>query len=489
MNRKNIKASPKLTHCIITDRGNLVLEKTLKAYEMPSFNSTTNALDNSKNFTAAGEVITPPFNLPQLMSWLTIDPTHAACIKAKKNDIVGAGYEINPTEEMSKEEILKDPNYKKIIDFFKNVNEKKQSLTKILKKIYTYYDGCGNSYIEVKRGITENQISLYAVDALTIYWLKDKKRFVQQVGNDKVYFKLFGNEDQISKITGEKYKENQMIKPEDLASELIPIVQDSWMSSCYGVPEWLPALYSMLANYKEMEYNIDFFINFGVPAYAVVINGAEVDVEMEETITKYFKTQVQGQNHKTMTLTAPPGGEIKFEKLSVDIKEASFRMYRSDNRDTILTSHHVPPYRVGLVISGQLGGTVAGDTDIIYMKSVIKPGQDDFADVINNFIIKNVLGIEGWEIKFNSNDISNEDLLSNIYSRYIQNGILTPNEVRRQKNLDPYEGGDLFYVTSGLTPVGSTIEGDIEGDNEETVETDAIQSNDSSQESSEEDTE
>jgi len=37
---------------------------------------------------------------------------------------------------------------------------------------------------------------------------------------------------------------------------------------------------------------------------------------------------------------------IEFKPLSTEVKEASFRLFRQDNRDEILAAHGVPPYRM-----------------------------------------------------------------------------------------------------------------------------------------------
>jgi PBSX family phage portal protein len=320
------------------------------------------------------------------------------------------------------------------------------------------YESTGNGYIEVARDAKGEVSKLYHLPVGDVRWGKEKQRVMQQVGEKKVWFKLFGDERILDKNTGKFV--DAISKPEDVANEVIPIVQYTHKSSCYGLPEWLPAIYHMFGDFKETEYNIDFFLNFGIPAYAVIVEGKNLSQEVKEEISKYFETTLKGtgSQHKTLTLNVPTGGSIKFEKLNVEQKEASFRVYHKDNRDSVLTAHHVPPYRVGIVEKGQLGGSVATETDRIYLDSVINPRQTDFSWVITEFIIKEGFQVKGWELNFKDINIYDEDRESQIAERYIGNGIKTPNEIRKEKGLDPYDGGDIFYMKSALVPIGAELE-------------------------------
>jgi PBSX family phage portal protein len=473
--------NPEGVTAIITNRGVVVSEEMLKTYEIGKAQSK----QTSSFKQVASEVVTPPHNLQKLMSWMHTSVIHSACINVKKQDTVAMGFDFNNDDEKVMKEREKDANYKALMDFFKKVNPE-EDIISVLKKVFKDWEGCGNGYIEVSRD-AENKINgLFYANATNIRWAKDKARLVQQVGVKMVWFKKFGEEGILNKNTGKwqagtrdikdtkptltgamttngkadkKPKQEVSIDPDDQANELIPIRHHSWMSDLYGVPEWLAALYPMFANMKEMEYNIDFFINFGIPAYAIVVSGATLNQEVKDGIEKFFETELKGSSHKTITLNTPKGAEIKFERLNTETKEASFRMYREDNRDEILTAHHVPPYRVGLVIQGQLGGSVAEESDRIYLNSVIDPRQEQMAWVINELIIKQGLQIEGWNFVFKDIDIADKTKRSDIHVKYFNIGVMSQNEIRKEIGLDPYEGGDALYISSSIIPIGYTKDG------------------------------
>jgi len=443
---------------VITTKGEIVSKDILKQYQVK--NESSSQQITPEKWTV--DTIDPPYNLVKLMEWQEQNVVHASCIKVKANDSVGIGYYLEQNEDSEDNEMDKENerSYQELMKFLSLVNPK-EDIKAVLKKVFIDYESCGNGYLEVSRGPDNKIKHLYHINAITVRWGKDRKRLCQKIGNNYVWFKLFGNDKVLNKRTGNFVKSLPDISDE--ANEIIPITQYTWRSVLYGLPEWLPAIYAMYSTVKEREYNIDFFENFGVPAYAVILEGASLTQEVKDEIKKFFETQLKQDNHKTLPLSVPKGATVKFEALNVDVKEASFRMYHKDNRDTVLTAHHVPPYRVGIVEQGQLGGNVATETDRIYLDSVINPRQEDFAWVINELIIKQGFEIEDWKFKFQDINIADAKTDSEIFDKYIKNGIYTPNQVRKKLGLDPYVGGDVYYVQSSLIPIGVSDEAEKEG--------------------------
>jgi PBSX family phage portal protein len=459
---------------LITTRGQIVTQDILKQYEISPPESKQ---ISGKEWRAP--IVEPPYDLAKLMAWMNVNVIHSSCVRVKVQDTVGIGFHLEeaenysgeeeedtkPDDEVEGTEQEQDIDYKKLMSFFAKVNDK-ESLTMMLKKVVLDYEGCGQGYIEVARDANDEISALYHVNAITVRWCNDKKRLIQRVGEKFVYFKIFGDEEILNKKTGNFVK--TLGNMDDAANEIIPMNVYSWMSSCYGLPDWLPALYPMFGDMKEQEYNIDFFMNYGVPAYAILLEGVTMNAEISEEITKYFDTTLKGSNHKTLTLSTPKNGSIKFERLSVEQKEASFRVYKKDNRMDILAAHRVPPYRVGVVEQGQLGGNVADETDKIYLESVINPRQEEFMWIINTLIINQGFDIKRWILEFDDINIANQKTDSEIYSAYIDKGVMTPNEVRVKLGLEPYDGGDTFYVSGMLIPSGTSPDVvPIEGEGEE----------------------
>ncbi len=154
----------------------------------------------------------------------------------------------------------------------------------------------------------------------------------------------------------------------------------------------------MVGNKKAGDFNINFFDNNAVPQYAIIVKGGELAQGTRKRIEVYFRTHIKGQAHKTLILeVVQEEGEkvdIETKPLSVDIKDASFRMFRTDNAEEIRVAHGVPGRLIGLTERGGLGGAGEGTSQQeIFKYHVIEPKQTRLEFRINNFLIKKGFGI------------------------------------------------------------------------------------------------
>jgi capsid portal protein len=206
------------------------------------------------------------------------------------------------------------------------------------------------------------------------------------------------------------------------------------------MPDIIPAIGAIYGDVSRRNYNISFFENYGVPAYAVFITGDYDEGELDElgrsqfevAIEEHFKA-MKNKPHSTLIMSVPSatGGDVKveFKPLSLETKEASFRLYRLDNRDEVLSAHAVPPYRAGIAETGSLRGSTAEEATEIYKMSVIEPRQEMLEAAINLHIVRNGFQVFGWEFKLGSIDNTDEKhdlfMLQGLFAM----GCVTPNQI------------------------------------------------------------
>ena len=244
--------------------------------------------------------------------------------------------------------------------------------------------------------------------------------------------------------TGEKYYNGL---PEHLrANELLWKNRPNPNTKLYGMAPATPAIAAMYADHNRARYNIEFFKNYGIPAMLVTITGDfdpgiidtdDPDYDVKKTlqyrITEQLK-QVIKNPHSGMVIQVPSEGEegnvqVQVEPLSTDTKEASFRLFRKDNRDEVVAIHHMDPNRVGVTDSGKLGASNAEQTDNSYRVSTIKPLIRENEDDINH-LLRTCLGITDWVFKIiDTDDKKNELDLDKVLS-LVEKAIMTPNEAR-----------------------------------------------------------
>lgn len=397
------------TKAFVLEDGEVVSQKYLDRYAIKSGNDNSNQLPSdrfSKSYSD-NDLVTPLYNPEALTQLLELNTHHYRSVKTKARDTAGLGWYLEPIVDNPNEE------QKAIAESFFDYPNPSMTFNEINNQVMVDFESIGYACYEVIR-LDEDNVQLEHLPSHTIRVADDFNRFCQIRGNKKVWFKRFGYEGDIDYRTGE---ESQNIDDEYKASEIIYLMNYTSRSDFYGIPDILPALSSVLAEIERQEYNISFFDNHAIPAYAVTVSGAELDEEVERTIQKFFQQDVKKSNHSTLVLTAKKDEDdvsqepidIKFEALSTDMKEASFRMFRQDNRDEILSAHGVPPYRAGITVEGQLGGSSASEATEIYKQSIIKPKQEMLENIFNRKILFEVLGITDWELRFKQIDTRDVD--------------------------------------------------------------------------------
>jgi len=397
-------------------------------------------------------LVEPPYNPRQLALLVERNTWHYACCAQKAHDVAGLGWQIRPIAGAKAqgwpEARAEAADLGRLHRFFAGCNPR-MSLREVLYSAQFDYESTGWMAIEVVRDSEGTPRELWHVPAHTVRVHASRPVFCQLRGERQVWFKEFGEPRTYRRSDG---KESAALMPEHAANEMIFIKSYFPMSSYYGVPAAIPALGALIGELEAREYNLRFFENHAIPAYAVIVEGGDLDEDSRELVRRYFRSEVRRDPHKTLILSSPTGVTIRLEKLNADVREGSFRFYRKDNRDEVIAAHRVPPYRLGIAETGSLGGNTSRESTEIYKTSVVKPRQETLEDRLNR-LIREGFGIEGWEFKFDEIDTRDEVADVEKTSKLFAMGAISPNEVRARLAIgEPYQGGDRYFV-SGRTKV------------------------------------
>lgn len=425
------------TKAYVLSDGEVVSQSYLEKYALKT-ESKQIAGDKFKGDYSKDGIIQPLYSLEALAQLMEMNTYHMRAVKTKARDVAGLGWDLIPKENV---ENPSQEQKQKAINFFENCNPR-VTIGEIFAMVMIDHEAIGNGYFEIIRDEKgEEIIGIEHIPAHTMRSHKDMIRYVQKRGNQKAWFKRFGFEKDVHVETGEIFEKGTLdIKVR--ANEVIHLKNYTPRSDYYGIPDIVSALPAILGDKEIKEYNISFFENHAIPAYAVTVTGADLDEKTEQQIKRFFQKEVKKSNHSTLVLTAKfpddsygdnrPPIKFEFHKLNTEIKEASFRMFRQDNRDEILSAHGVPPYRAGITVEGQLGGSTAAESTEIYKQSVVKQKQEMLESRINRFILQEGLGITDWKFKFREIDTRDEDRLVQRLKTIFDIGALTSNEVREK---------------------------------------------------------
>lgn len=407
----------------------------------------------------------PPYSLETLSQIPEMSTWHYRACVAKAMDACGHGFELVPLKDIENPAEDQLRIWSKFKDRCENDGE---TIDEIFYKSAYDYEVIGNSTIELIRDVEADGPlnSMKHIPAHTVRRKKDNKFklsngetisgmqiYIQKRGRRKVYFKQAGADFDIDYQTGEIYPLGQL-DINKRGNEILHIINYTNRSDYYGLPDIMASLPSVLGDRQAQMYNVNFFEKHGVPDYAVTVTGADLDEETENIIHDYFQNKVKESDRSTLVLTAQsdshgggPGIDIKFEKLTTDVKDGSFKIYRQDNRDEILSANGVPPYRASIAVAGTLGGDLAKDMDEIYKENIIDYRQTVIENRIKSFILQ-PLEITDYKLKFKEFDTTSDEKEVDKKEKFFKMGSITPNELREYQGLEPIEdaGMNSFFI-------------------------------------------
>ncbi len=447
--------------------GKKVIEKIVKPtairkgrYTTVPFSKTEGSQQlEDKKSTNVYHLIGRPFPPDSFRSLYEACEPFYATVNQIALDTAGLGFSIQLKEGEEKED---EEEKKKIEKFVIRVNPK-QSLFELCNLVLLDWGIVGAGFIQVKRNLEGEVAELYYLRAADMWLHENRKIWCQQVNDKRRYYKEYGDEIIYNAKTGKEEK----VDVKNRADEIIVFITHYDKKGCYGIPNILPAASSGISQREIKDYNLSFFRNFAIPAWAVLLYG-EWEKNIATNITEFLDEKIKASEnaHKTMVLEVPDGGKVEFKQLSGTEKDGSFRSYAETLEAWILMAYSMPPERIGKSIKGTLGGTNIKEHTEIYKQSVIEPLRKKLMFDINFQIIQDGMDLHKYTFVFTPLDT--RDLKSDVemYNTMIERGSLTPNEARQKVGgLESYKDGDKFYISTNLIEVGEA--GLEKRDNEE----------------------
>lgn len=424
----------------------------------------------------AGEsgLVRPLYDLDQLAAMLEGNTLHARCARQKAQDVAGRGFELRVKDDVAEGSGAADEAAWST--FVSNVEEDErgdESFGQRITQAHQDFESIGWATLEFGRETaTRIPDGMWHVPSHTVRAHADGRRFAQKRGGKTVWFKRYGLEGTVHKDTGAW--SDRTVTADWAGNELLVIRNYTPRSTYYGLPDHIPALSAIAGWRAQADFNIRFFDNNAVPSYAVVVEGADLSPALEETILDHFR-KIKGDPHRTIVIPVPgmPGDDavqpkLRFERLSADVKDASFRQYKADNALEICISHGMPPYRVAWPIVGSLGGSTALEMTNIYNDSIVEPRQETWEQRLNRQLLgAKGLGLTTVELK--AKRLDTRDMASDVTvtQAFWDMGVINRGGIAKFYNLPdlPPEIADQFRsepvpapaAGDGLQPIDAAL--------------------------------
>jgi len=411
------------------------------------------------------EVVIPKYD-PEIWAQMTeINTRLNRAISTYARNTVGLGWAVNSIEpEDDKEKSENAEIVKKQKKFIKKLFANKkgdETFTELMYKVKFDEEAIGNGYLEVVRDGAGRIQSFFHIIGISIRrriqevgGKKIVKGFIQIKGENKVYFKEFGDDEVISAKTGKPDKKGEPIPLKDRATEVIHFSIYSPTSTFYGVPRYVSASNAIVGNRLAGLRNSNFFENDAVPRMAVLVSGGMLDAKSIESLQEFFQSSaIKGvqnsgkaivlqtqQTNKSPLNQQDNNARIELKPLTVGVTEdSSFETYRRANDEEIREAFGIAPVFFSTENVNKASSAVSRE---ITNTQEFQPDRVSKEFRINNKIVSEVLCNEAEvlvEFKFNglkSADPLEEAKISEIYSRI---GGLTPNDIREKLNKPAYD--------------------------------------------------
>ena len=383
------------------------------------------------------------------------------------------------------------------------------SFTELRRRTRMDLEQSGNAYWEVVRDedgqiataehVATTTMRLTKLDAVAqevtqrvmvgpLTW-KDRKtkrrfrRYIQQVGAKRTYFKELGDPRVLSPVSGKFYKSKELLasneKDVQPASEILHFAV--WSSrSPYGVPRWIGALCSILGARAAEEVNFFYFDNKSVPPLAILVSGGKITGETKEAIEEHINGDLKGRQnfHSILVIEADSdsssvSGSSGENRTKIEMKpltdaqhaDGQFQKYEEQTGDKVGAQFRLPRMLRGIDLgynrSTSESALLFGETQ------VFGPERDAFDFIINRrFLI--AMEIRFFQFKSNAPGNMAPAVLTQIIKDLTNASVLTPAEARNFA--EQVFGTNLRRIDELWTqqPIGLTI-ASLGGDTPEPV--------------------
>lgn len=346
-----------------------------------------------------------------------------ACIDTIRRGVTANSYDFESTIDDA------SPNNESYLkNFFKYPNPE-DSFDDILGDVSTDLLTYGNAYLEVVKDGRQRVKELYNLDATTMKIKHDEH------GN------VLGYRQEV--ITG-----GDVGSVDFEPDEIIHFRLTSKGSGMYGLSPLISLIRVVDTDLKAQIYVAKYFENFGAPKALFKFKNANAEQIRRNRL--YLATQVAGveNSHRNLILE----GDVEYQALSTGMRDTEVLKIRRFQRDEIFAVYGVPPSKVSIIESGNIGGGTGDSQDKTFKLETILPLQRKIAQKINHKLIKGAMGIFDWELTFG--EVLDIDRLqeAKIHEVYVKSGILLKNEVREELGLQPLDEMDEKKEDEELAP-------------------------------------
>lgn len=232
---------------------------------------------------------------------------------------------------------------------------------------------CGNAYLEKRRSVIGNAVSLKPALA----------KYMRRGADLNTYYMVRGWQHEHEFETGSIMH----LRAADINQEV------------YGLPEWMAALQSALLNESATLFRRKYYLNGSHAGFILYMNDAAQNETDISNLRKALKDSKGPGNFRNLFLYSPGGKKDGVQVIPVSEVAAKdeFSNIKAITRDDVLAALRVPPQLMGVVPQNAGGFGSTRDAALVYAANELEPEQQRLM-MINDLIGEEVIRFREYEL-------------------------------------------------------------------------------------------
>jgi hypothetical protein len=290
-----------------------------------------------------------------------------------------------------------------------------EDIRQLMRNVITDLEVFGDAFLEVVWW-GDLPVALYSLDAPTMAPIADEHGVV----TGYVQVTEFGQ------------------RAEFEARDVIHIALDAPRSSVFGVSPTQAALLPITSWLFAASTGKEMFRKGLPPTVHVDFPAGAAQPEINKWVAQYQAQNIGPRNIGRPMVTK--GNATAHELASGRV--ADVESFLSQKRDEIAACYGVPPAKIGIVESGNIGGGTGESQDKTFRVNTCDPLGQLVLEKLNFHIVANGFGVEGWHLKFADIDMRDSKTVEEIRDMRLRNGSWVLNKYRAEIGEPPVEGGN-----------------------------------------------
>lgn len=293
----------------------------------------------------------------------------------------------------------------------------REDMVQLLRSAVIDLNLFGDAYIEVVTLLGE-PVALYSLDSTTMTVVADD------------HGEVTGYVQQVDGLGGTRTADFSV-------DQVIHISLDAPRGGVYGVSPAQKALLPVTA-WLFTEATIKECFRRGDPPRVHVDLAHAGDADVQRWREQYMVYNLGPKAVGTPVITTGGGGvQVLDARKVVDYLDASRQL-----RDEIIACFGVPPGKLGIIETGNLGGGTGESQDKTLRVNTITPIANLVLEKINFHLVQLGFGVADYHLEFGEIDFRDSQVVENIRDTRLRNGSYTLNRYRDEIGEAPVAGGD-----------------------------------------------